>query len=233
MPTNSAPNIPPLTSNSSVIDAVTGTDRATARGTIGCGARRSCATNTAATPAAATSPSSVGAAPHPCAGTPASVCTSTASAATSRAAPVASSRRASSREGAGARTRRAAAAIATATGTLSTNTARQPRCSTSAPPRTGPAPAATPIALVRRAIGRRSRSGGYVSLSSASVAGCSSAPKTPCATRRAITQPTPGASAMPAEAAAKPSRPRKSSRGWPYRSPRRPATTSSAATASR
>lgn len=65
------------------------------------------------------------------------------------------------------------------------------------------------------------------------VAGCSSAPNTPCATRSPITQPTPGATPIPADAAAKPSVPTANTRWWPYRSPSRPANTSRLATAMR
>lgn len=71
------------------------------------------------------------------------------------------------------------------------------------------------MALVRSAMGMPIRSGGYAARSIPSVAGCSSAPNTPWATRRPITQPTPGARPMPADVAAKPSVPTANSRWWP------------------
>lgn len=98
---------------------------------------------------------------------------------------------------------------------LRRNTARQPNSVASAPPTTGPAAAATPMDAVRTAIGVRSRSGGYAARSIPSVAGCNSAPNTPCTIRSPITQPTSGASAMPADAAPKPSMPRAKVRRCP------------------
>ncbi len=99
--------------------------------------------------------------------------------------------------------------------TLRKKTARQPRWAVSAPPISGPAAADRPMALVRSARGMPSASGGYVARSIPRVAGWSSAPKTPWAIRRAITQPIPDARPMPAEAAPKPRMPTEKTRWWP------------------
>jgi hypothetical protein len=80
----------------------------------------------------------VGVATHPCDGTPTTVWTRTASPAASSAALVRSIRDDSAGEGAGGRTAKVSAAITSATGTLTTNTVRQPRCATIAPPSMGP-----------------------------------------------------------------------------------------------
>ncbi len=203
---NRAPNSPAEEVSSSTSEPITGRDRATGRGTTGSAVRRSWPASRASRAAAAASSASVPGAVQPRPGTSARACTSTASAVASSAAPARSSR-CRPRSTSGGRSARVIAAISTATGALIQNTDRQPNCATSTPPSSGPAAAASAIAPVRTAIARPSRSGGQHSLSSASVPGCSSAPNAPWATRSAITQPTVGAAAMPAEAAPKPSTP--------------------------
>lgn len=89
------------------------------------------------------------------------------------------------------------------------------------------------MALVRSAMGIPSRSGGKAPRSIPRVAGCNRAPKTPWTTRNPITQPTPGANPIPAEAAPNPNTPQANTRWCPNRSPRRPANTNSPATAIR
>ncbi len=230
---NTLPNRPAETTSRSAMAAVTGTDRARAGGTKGCADRRSLTTNTAARPTAPASSRRVAGAPQPRTGTWESAWTSTARQPASSTAPVRPSRRATGRSRSGSRSAVAGSTTASTSGRLIQNTDCQPKCATRSPPSTGPLPAATAMAPVRTAIARRSSRSGYASRSTASVAGWSRAPHTPCATRSPMTQPTEGASAIPAEARPKPVRPRWSSRRCPYRSPSRPARTSRAATATR
>ncbi len=89
------------------------------------------------------------------------------------------------------------------------------------------------MTLLRTAIGRFIRSAGNAVMISARVAGCISAPNTPCSTRKQITAPTSVDSPMAAEARVNPSVPARNTCRWPKRSPTRPATMSSTATASR
>jgi hypothetical protein len=89
------------------------------------------------------------------------------------------------------------------------------------------------MALVRRAMGMPSRSGGWAARGIPSVAGCDSAPKTPWATRSPITQPMSGARPIPTDAAPKPTIPTAKTCWWPYRSPSHPANTNRPATAMR
>ena len=72
---------------------------------------------------------------------------------------------------------------------------------TTAPPTSGPLATASPVIALKIPIAAPRRSGGKAALSSASPSGTSSAEPAPCAARAAISQPTLGASAHPADAA--------------------------------
>lgn len=100
------------------------------------------------------------AAVHPVSGIPASVWTRHTRASASRQAPGRSSATPVRGPSAGTRTTSASTPTTAAGATLRKNTDRQPNCAASAPPTIGPAAAATPMALVRSAIGIPSRSRG-------------------------------------------------------------------------
>lgn len=89
------------------------------------------------------------------------------------------------------------------------------------------------MTALRTAMGWLSRSGGNALRSSPSVAGCISAPKTPCTTRMATTQPRLEDRPMATDEAVKPEAPTRNTMRCPKRSPSRPAVIRSAATASR
>ena len=88
-------------------------------------------------------------------------------------------------------------------GTLIQKTHCQARPSTTAPPTSGPLATASPVIALKMPIAAPRFSGGNAALSSARPSGMISAPPAPCAARPAISQPTSGASAQPAEATAK------------------------------
>lgn len=91
--------------------------------------------------------------------------------------------------------------MAAPTGRLRKNTARQPTCSVSTPPSTGPAAIDTEPPTVHRAIARaRRRASSYASRISASEAGIRTAAAPPWTTRAAISAPRPGATAQASEA---------------------------------
>ena len=72
--------------------------------------------------------------------------------------------------------------------------------STTAPPTSGPLATAMPVIALKIPIAAPRFSRGKAALSNASPSGISSAEPAPCTARAAISQPTPGASAHPAEA---------------------------------
>ena len=120
-----------------------------------------------------------------------------------------------------------------AIGTLMKNTDSQDRCSTSTPPRMGPAATETPEAAPQMPIAVLSRCGGKVCRTIASVLGISSAPNTPCRARSPMTPLTEPIRPMPTEVRAKPTTPIRKTRLRPNMSPSLPPKISSEASASR
>ena len=78
---------------------------------------------------------------------------------------------------------------------------------TTAPPTSGPLATARPVIALKIPIAAPRRSGGKAALSSARPSGTSSAAPAPCSGARGDQQPTLGASAQAADAAAKSARP--------------------------
>jgi hypothetical protein len=124
-------------------------------------------------------------------------------------------------------------AATTATGALTRNTAGQPKCCTMTPARIGPpamaaadAPPQTPSASSSRSLGKAPRS-------SASAAGCNSAPHRPCAARSATSSQVVEVTATSTETAPKPSTPARKTGSGPTRSASRPAGNSAQASVSR
>ena len=113
-------------------------------------------------------------------------------------------------------------------GTLTTNTHRQPAC-TSSPPIGGPAAAATPPTAAQMPTAAARFSGGYSGSSRPSEVGNIAAAPTPCATRAATRTGTDGAAAHAAEASVNSPIPETNARLRPARSAHRPSGTSSAA----
>lgn len=132
--------------------------------------------------------------------------------------------------------RAATAKITMPTGMLMRNTVRQPRpqrsASTSQPPSTGPATAASPLTPpMSPYMGARSR-GENSACTDASSCGTMRAAKSPCA-RRVTTRTSPDqANAAAAEASVNPATPMRNTRRLPNRSPRRPPVMSATAKAS-
>ena len=106
---------------------------------------------------------------------------------------------------------------------------RQSNALTSRPPRVGPAIVATPATAPQMPNAAPRRSGGNTVVRMASVCGSSSAAPTPCAARKATSQPTLGDRPQAAEASVNKITPTMNSLRCPNRSPSRPAVISSTA----
>lgn len=109
------------------------------------------------------------------------------------------------------------------TGTLMKNTDCQLTCSTRTPPRIGPPAVEAPMTMPQMPIAVLSFSAGKVARSRPSAAGISSAPNTPCRTRKVTTSGMLSESPMAPDAAAKPTTPMRKVCRWPKRSPSLPA----------
>ena len=146
--------------------------------------------------------------------------------------PAGSNRRARGARDSG--TNSAAHTIATAaTGTLIQKTDRQPKASTSPPPRIGPSASASPDIEPKTPMARaRSAVPVYVFATIATAAGLSMVPPTACSARAATSQPTPGASPHSSDPRPKTARPTWNTRRRPTRSAVDPASTRNAASTS-
>ena len=116
-------------------------------------------------------------------------------------------------------TKRAVSAIAARPiGMFTRNTARQ-LSSTSTPPRTGPSAMLMPTTAPQIPIAcARSRGSSNVLRMIDIATGLSIAPAAPCSTRKAMSQPTPGARAQASDAAVNSARPNWNTRARPRRS---------------
>ena len=159
MPRNRAPNTAADAATRMPSAGATAAERSTPGGSRGCGVRRACQAYAPPAAAVARNPSAV-AAVQPVSGSATSVYTRDARASARRSAPGRSSPGAGTRFGSGIRTTSARTPISSAGATVRKKTERQPSWSVSAPPTSGPAAAATAMALVRIAIGTPIRSGG-------------------------------------------------------------------------
>ena len=110
---------------------------------------------------------------------------------------------------------------------------RHDAASTSWPPTTGPSTVPMPAHAVHAPTARPRSSGGNVDTITASAAGESSAPATPCSARPATTSSIDGASAHNSEVAPKPPTPTMNMRRSPRMSPSEPPTSSSEPSVSR
>jgi hypothetical protein len=98
-----------------------------------------------------------------------------------------------------------------------------------APPSTGPTTTASDVTAPKIPIAQPRRCGGTAALSTASASGMTMAAPAPWTARAAISQPTPGASAQPAEATVNRASPAAKTRRRPNRSPMADAVISSTA----
>ena len=128
---------------------------------------------------------------------------------------------------------RTSASVATTNGTLIPKIQRHDALSTSRPPPSGPITIAMPAHAVHDPIAAPRSSAGNVEVMTASEAGTSSAPATPCSARAATSSSAVGASAHRTEVTPNPTSPTVKIRRRPSRSPSEPPTSSSAPSVSR
>ena len=114
-------------------------------------------------------------------------------------------------------------------GTLTKKIHCQPSRSTSTPPASGPTSVATPAVAPHTLIATPRRSAGKIRVIADSVCGVSRAAPTPCTTRAAISISMLSASPHHSDAAVNTVRPTRYRFFGPYRSPRRPASSSGTA----
>ena len=154
-----------------------------------------------------------------------------------RATPGARSRSTGRPGGPGSRdpaaVRRTSPAATTATGALTRNTTGQPWCCTMSPARIGPPAIAAAHAPPQMPSASSSRSRGKAPRSSASAAGCNSAPHRPWSARSTTSSQVVELTATSTETKPKPSTPARKTTSGPRRSARRPAGNSAPASASR
>ena len=98
-----------------------------------------------------------------------------------------------------------------------------------APPTTGPTTTASDVTAPKIPIAQPRRCGGTAAFSTASASGMIMAAPAPWTVRAAISQPTPGATAQPAEATVNSASPTANTRRRPNRSPMADAVISSTA----
>src|SRR5918996_3412562 len=139
-----------------------------------------------------------------------------------RSAPTASTRASGSRSRACGTTRRISTIVTSTIGTLIAKIQRQEAVSTSCPPISGPSTVPIPPQAVQAPTAFPRSSGAKFATMTASAAGVSTAPATPCRARAATRNSTVGASAHASEVAPKPPTPRAKTRRSPKMSPSDP-----------
>ncbi len=122
---------------------------------------------------------------------------------------------------------------ASATGTFTRNTDRQPNASVNRPPATGPATSPVPLSAAQTPVALARAAGSVQAVAtSASDVGTRSAPATPSSARSPMRTPTDHATEVAAESTANAHRPTRNTRRAPWRSDHAPAVSSRAAKAS-